>query len=151
MKRFFWMILTGMLCLSMLSGCSDAQTDSGLSGATEDIDIVDLTMLSSTMVYAEVNNMLTAPEEYVGKTVKVRGLYYANNYPDQGICYHFVVIEDSSACCSQGLEFILTGTHSDPEDYPDDQTLVEITGVWGVYEEDGNPYYYLATDEIVIV
>ena len=40
----------------------------------EGID-VDLTALSSTMVYSEVYNMMTSPEDYIGKTVKMKGMY----------------------------------------------------------------------------
>ena len=43
-------------------------------GTAEGID-VDLTALSSTMVYAEVYNMITAPEQYRGKVVKMEGLF----------------------------------------------------------------------------
>lgn len=38
--------------------------------STKGID-VDLTQLSSTMIYAEVYNMMVTPDEYVGKTVRM--------------------------------------------------------------------------------
>ncbi|MDD6211747.1 MAG: hypothetical protein PUB22_01135 [Clostridiales bacterium] len=71
---------------------------------------LDLTSLSSTMVYAEVYNMMSAPEDYIGKTVKMKGqfTYYqaydekGNPVPDQ--LYFACLIADAAACCSQGLE-----------------------------------------------
>lgn len=38
-------------------------------------DFIDLTAMSSTMVFAEVFNMTTHPEDYVGKTVKMQGIF----------------------------------------------------------------------------
>ena len=115
-----------------------------------DVD-VDLTRMSSTIVYSEVYNMLAYPERYVGKTVRVSGEYYASYYEETGAYYHYVIIADAAACCEQGMEFIWDeGAHSYPEDYPADFTQVEIVGTFGTYEEEGYEYCYLATDDIVI-
>ena len=69
---------------------------------TSDVQIdVDLTQLSSTMVYAEVYNMMTSPETYIGKIVKMDGTfaYYHDKTTDQ---YYFAcLIQDATACCSQ--------------------------------------------------
>ena len=45
--------------------------------STDGVD-VDLTSLSSTMVYSEVYNMMNAPGDYIGKTIKMTGqfVYY---------------------------------------------------------------------------
>ena len=115
-----------------------------------DVD-VDLTKMSSTIVYSEVYNMLAYPERYIGKTVRVSGEYYASYYEETGAYYHYVIIADAAACCEQGMEFIWDeGAHSYPEEYPEDFTPVEIVGTFGMYEEDGYEYCYLATDDIVI-
>ncbi|WP_034452742.1 hypothetical protein [Butyrivibrio sp. AE2032] len=36
---------------------------------------VDLTVLSSTVVYSEVYNMMVSPDNYKGKTVKMKGQF----------------------------------------------------------------------------
>ncbi len=137
---------------SVVESKPDAPPDSAApSAAQADDGIVDLTQLSSTMVYAEVSNMMMTPEDYIGKTIKMNGLYYASHNPELDIYYHFVIIADATACCSQGLEFLLNGEHTYPDDYPADKTPVEVTGVWGSYEEDGNTYYHIATDEITVL
>lgn len=111
---------------------------------------VDLTALSSTMVYAEVYNMMTEPESYIGKAIKIRGLYYATYYEPTKQYYHFVVIQDATACCAQGLEFIWL-EHVYPNDFPEDETEIEITGVWESYEEEGQTYYHIMTDAVKVV
>jgi translation initiation factor 1 (eIF-1/SUI1) len=112
---------------------------------------VDLTSLSSTMVYAEVYNMMINPEEYIGKTIKISGQYYASWFEETEQYYHGVIISDATACCSEGLEFIWDdNTHTYPDEYPEDYTEVEIIGVFDSYEELGSTYYYIATDDITV-
>ena len=109
----------------------------------QDVNIdLDLTMLSSTMVYAEVYNIMMEPESYVGKTIKMEGLYYADNYTDKS--YHFVIISDATACCAQGLEFIWLGDHS----YPKSDTEVEVVGIFESYEENGQRYYRIDAHKV---
>ena len=48
--------------------------DSEPTQGTDGVD-VDLTRLSSTMVYSEVYNMMNAPGDYIGKTIKMTGQF----------------------------------------------------------------------------
>ena len=91
-----------------------------ISGNSTDGIDVDLTALSSTMVYSEVYNMLLSPEDYLGKTVKMGGVfaYYHDDASDKD--YYACIISDATACCSQGIEFILTDDYSYPDDYPEE-------------------------------
>ena len=121
------------------------QTDPSVKDGAVD---VDLTALSSTMVYAEVYNMMTNPDAYMGKTLKVRGTYYSTYLEDTKNTYYFVVISDATACCQQGIEFIWNGEHSDLQDYPEEGSEIEVTGVFGSYQEQDQTYYCLAVDEM---
>ena len=47
---------------------------------SEGVD-VDLTLMGSDLVYATVYQMMSKPEEYEGKTIRIEGKYYAV-YPD---------------------------------------------------------------------
>ena len=121
-----------------------------LNRINEGVD-VDLTVLSSTLVYAEVYNIMFSPENYIGKTIKMKGQYYSSYYEETGKYYHYVIIEDAAACCQQGLEFIWNGEHTFPDDYPSDGTTVEVVGMFDTYEELGISYSYISTDEIKII
>lgn len=169
MKRFLSLFLIlAVFCLTA-AGCEDGtQEGSGLSSdnssseslaedsgssstpKTDGVD-VDLTVLGSNMVYAEVFSMMMEPEDYVGKTIKARGPYASNYYEALDQYYHFVIIEDATACCQEGLEFIWSGEHTYPNDYPEEFQQVEITGVFSSYVENGMNFYYLAVDGITIV
>lgn len=120
---------------------SDPQT------GAETVD-VDLTALSSTMVYAEVYNMMTAPEDYVGKMVKMKGEFaiYHDEAADQ---YYFaVIITDATACCAQGIEFIWAGEHTYPDDYPPLGSEATVTGEFQTYEEDEYTYIHLVDADL---
>ena len=110
--------------------------------STDGVD-VDLTRLSSTMVYSEVYNMMYTPGDYIGKTIKMTGqfVYYEN--PDTQAQYFTCIIGDAMACCSQGLEFVLTGKHTYPDDYPELGSEITVIGEFQSYEENGMTWYHL--------
>ncbi|HHV10432.1 MAG TPA: hypothetical protein GXX75_09180 [Clostridiales bacterium] len=121
------------------------------TGESKDSPDVDLTKLSSNMVYAEVYNMMTKPEDYVGKTIKIQGVYYASYWEGTGKYYHCVLISDAAACCQNGIEFVWDDdTHVYPDEYPPDNTVIELTGVFELYEEEGQTYCHLKTDDIIV-
>ena len=105
-----------------------------------DDTVVDLTTMSSTMVYGQVYNMMYYPEKFIGKTVKMKGLY--SDYFDQALGKHYYacIIMDATACCAQGVEFILTDDYKYPDDYPEDGDEITVEGTFDVYEEDGGSY-----------
>ena len=70
---------------SQINGGSNMKKPSSNAGKVtqaSDIDI-DLTRLSSTMVYSEVYNMMNTPENYVGKMVRMNGKLAVYKYPER--------------------------------------------------------------------
>ena len=109
---------------------------------SEGVD-VDLTLMGKDLIYATVYQMMSKPEEYEGKTIRIEGKYYASYYPITDKYYNYCLIADALACCSQGLEFELGGDAVYPDDYPEDQSQVIVTGVFETYtEEAGQTFYY---------
>lgn len=110
---------------------------------------VDLTKLSSTMIYSEVYNMMSEPDTYVGKSVRMNGqfaLYQATDEEGKPIpeqIYFACIIADATACCSQGLEFVLAGEHTYPDDYPELGDNIVVSGIFETYDEDGYRYCHL--------
>lgn len=113
----------------------------------EPVDL-DLTQMSSTMVYSEIYNLMMSPEDYVGKTIRMRGQFNVYEDPSSNTNYYYVVIADATACCQQGLEFVWTGDHAYPEDYPPDGSEITATGVFTPYEDSAVPWYHLVCETI---
>ena len=106
---------------------------------TEGIDI-DLTALSSTMVYSEVYNMMCEPEKYVGKTIKISGLFSAYHDQGTGQDYFACTIQDATACCAQGMEFVLSDDYKYPDDYPKEGGIITVVGTFETYMEGSQTY-----------
>ncbi|MBQ7160394.1 MAG: hypothetical protein IJR90_01660 [Clostridia bacterium] len=126
-----------------------AETAKPANTSSDAID-VDLTKMNSTMVYSEVSNMLSEPEKYIGKTVRMKGQFNASYFEGTGNYYYYVVIADATACCAQGIEFVWEGEHNYPDDFPKNGDEVIVTGVFGQYDELGITYNYVSTDGITL-
>lgn len=131
MKKWIALILTVLL----LTGCGKQKTAAKADNQAID---VDLTALSSTMVYSEVYNMLTEPARYEGKTVRMAGGYSAFLDESTGILYRVCMIADATACCAQGMEFILTD-----DNYPEMESDITVVGTFQTYMENGTQYCHL--------
>lgn len=125
------------------AGTAAAPADTSSENTADETEIIDLTAMDSSMVYAQVFDMVNSPDDYVGKTVIAKGPF--SYYKDEvsGNEYFAVLINDATACCSQGLEFVLDGEHSYPEDYPEIGTEITVTGEFNYYNEDYITYCQL--------
>ena len=108
---------------------------------------VDLTKLNAIMVYSEVNNMMTVPEDYIGKKVRMRGKLAVYKYPERN--YYTCIIADATACCQQGMEFLWAGDHKYPEDYPNEGDEITVTGTFDIYYEGDKKYCHLKDSALV--
>ena len=119
-----------------------------LQSSADGVD-VDLTVLSSTMVYSEVYNMLyNDPVHYLGKTVKARGGFSIYQLVTDGVLQpdpvaYACIIADATACCAEGMEFVPEGDLTYPEDYPELGAEITVIGEFQSYEENGMTWYHL--------
>ena len=106
---------------------------------TDGIDI-DITVLSSTMVYSVVYCMVLTPQDYLGMVVKMNGQfsYYYDEYT--GNEYYTCIIQDATACCAQGIEFIPTDDYTYPDDFPEAGEDITVIGTFDAYIENGITY-----------
>jgi len=117
---------------------------------SEDAEI-DLTILGSTMLSAQLSNIRSNLSDYLGKTIKISGTYSSFYYEKTEKVYHNIITYmDQTMCCSEGMEFVWNGDHKYPDDYPDEGSAITIIGELGSYEELGIRYCYLAVDEIIV-
>lgn len=138
-----------LLILFSLPGCGKGDITAAPVSApqvAEDPNAVDvdLTKLSSTMVYSEVYAMASEPEQYKGKTVKMRGSFATQEYNGERL--YACIVQDATACCAQGLEFETAESLVYPDDYPEPGAEITVLGTFDSYREDagnGNYYVYL--------
>ena len=135
-------LLVMAAALAALASCAGgaSATGSDAAGETQKTADLDLTALSLTMVYSEVYNMMVEPDDYEGKSVKVKGKFSVYHDEESGKDYFACLIPDASECCSQGLEFQPKEGYQYPDDYPKAEEDIVVQGVFGTYEENGNRY-----------
>ena len=121
------------------------QAKSSITAPSTDVD-VDLTALSSTMVYSEALNMLQSPDEYMGKSVRMTGSFAVAE--GDGRMYYACIIKDATACCSNGIEFLWDGDHSYPEDYPKQGSDITVVGTFDKYYEGTSMYIQLINAQL---
>ena len=179
MKRFFCLLLAACMTLSLCACGKGSEKGAGNDTPSSDVEVsapteripapneqetpgesepsqpyagkvdVDLTVLSSTMVYSEVYNMLyNDPAHYLGKTVKARGEFSIYQLVTDGVLQsapvsYACIISDAAACCAEGMEFVLEGDYTYPDDYPELGAEITVIGEFQSYEENGMTWYHL--------
>ena len=58
-------------------------------------------------------------------------------------------ISYAGACCSAGLDFVLKGEHSYPQDYPKVGQVITVSGKFGMYHEGQEVFFRLEDAEIL--
>lgn len=97
---------------------------------------IDLTQSSETMLYSEVIDMGTSPENYVGKIIKVHGQYMFFHDEMSENSYPTVVVLDATKCCATGLVFELEGDAG----YPQEDQEFTVTGVLDYPSSEDCPF-----------
>ena len=109
-------------------------TACGGSKKVSDVD-VDLTTMSSTMVYSYVADMLENPSDYKGQLVRMDG---DSNTTHGGT--HSCIVYDALGCCIEGIEYILADEEAD---YPDDGEGITVVGTFATYTKGEGKYFVL--------
>ena len=104
---------------------------------------LDLTEMSSTMVYAEVSNMVNTPDKYLGKTVKIKGSFDVFTDPNTKKYYYSCMVKDATACCANGIEFAPQKDLKYPDDFPNVGMPVTVGGTFETYKEGETTYLRL--------
>lgn len=141
-RIFHTLLIFALLFCLLLSGAAAAQASIPIQ-----IDL-DMSLMSGTVAYAQVYQMMYEPEAYLGKIIRVTGFFDAFEDRETGIVYTSCVIPDAAACCAQGLEFIWAGDHPWPEAYPEPGASLTVTGRFETYIEDNWMYLRLADAEV---
>ncbi len=128
MKKILGMILLAML----LCACN------GKKEETAEISY-DLSSLNETIAYSQLINIIKDPEDYLGKGIRLKGIYTANFNPFSKSYNYTVTIQDNTQCCAQGIEFIL----KDNASYPEKGEKITLSGVIDLFKEGKHSYVYL--------
>jgi zinc transport system permease protein len=103
------------------------------------------------MFIAQTNDVYLNPEDYLGKTIKLEGLFKQEQYEGSASDYCFV-LRYGPGCCGNdgnaGFEVAWDNPEEDAPSYPAVDEWVEAVGTLKTYEEDGYPYLYIALSSL---
>ena len=137
MKKTLSILLALCICLLPLcAGCAES--------APASVDL-DLSVMSSTIVYAQMYNIQYDPGQYLGKIIRLRGLYSFFREPSTGVVYYACVVPDATACCMQGMEFVPPAGGLPAEE----GETVTVTGRLAIYQEGGVSWLHLVDTDVV--
>lgn len=106
-------------------------------------DCIDLTSMTSDMVYATVYQMMMQPEDFEGKKMKMRGNYSGVYYEPTKLTYHYCIIKDALQCCATGIEFVWEDDKVHAlEEYPEEGASIVVCGIFETYKEEGDDNLY---------
>jgi len=116
----------------------------GCSGTKKSEVSNDIIVIKEKMFVTQVNDIYLNSEDYLGKTIKLQGVFKAEQ-PYEGDPYCFV-LRYGPGCCgfdgNVGFEIKWDETRAQP--FPKEDSWVETTGILKQYEEDGyDQYLYL--------
>ena len=160
-------LLVSLLVLCALAGCSGgASAPSDSSGEVTDADVVevtqeavdteaeehvdeiDLTMMSPTMLFAEVVNMTRTPKKYDGATVTLRGgLMILAVDLETGVGSYSCYVEDATKCCQRGIGFTIDRPLEDTSILVEGSEVI-IKGTFEIYEMGGRNFVRIADCDI---
>jgi uncharacterized membrane protein YcgQ (UPF0703/DUF1980 family) len=110
------------------------------AGTGETRDFVEI---KEKMFIAQVNDVYLNPKDYLGKTIKLEGLFKQDHSYEK--TYSFVIRYGPGCCGNDGnAGFEVAWAAEKAKPYPAEDSWVEATGVLKTYEENGySDYLYL--------
>lgn len=129
---------------------SDTNEGAETAEGSDDID-VDLTAISGILVYSEVYNMMASPANYIGKKIKMEGIYAIYFDDTYSTRYDACIVQDATACCATGIEFELSDELKYPDDYPEEGEIITVEGIFDTYDEGSYTYCILRNASLLNV
>jgi uncharacterized membrane protein YcgQ (UPF0703/DUF1980 family) len=124
-------------------GKPPAGPDSKKSGVLE---------IKEKMFIAQTNEIYLNPKDYLGRTVKLEGLFKLEQNQGNSASPYCFVIRYGPGCCgtdsNAGFEVAWPDTE---KPYPAPDEWVEATGTLSSYDENGYPFLYLALSQLNVL
>jgi putative membrane protein len=121
-------IITALVILFFVTSCTKK----------ENTDVVEI---GEKMFIAQVNDIYLNSDDYLGKTIKLEGVFKQSNGEEP---YYFVIRYGPGCCGNDGLVgFEVAWDKEKAKPYPADDSWVEAEGVLKSYEEQGFQLSYI--------
>ena len=108
----------------------------------------DLSNMNANIIFAEIFNLVLMPDEYIGRTFRMKGNFAVYVNETSGNKYFSIIIPDATQCCQQGIDIICLGDMKYPEDFPKIGSEIMVTGQFNsITTDEGLSFNYLVMSE----
>jgi uncharacterized membrane protein YcgQ (UPF0703/DUF1980 family) len=107
--------------------------------------------IKEKLFIAQTNDVYLNPDEYMGRQIKLEGLFKTDKYTGDDRSYCFVLRYGPGCCGFDGTAGFEVSWPDGKNEYPTDNDWVEAVGVLDSYDEDGYPYIYLALESLKVM
>lgn len=140
-----------ILLLLCISSCRkeksiDVKSSQDNSQTVSKYDL-DVSKMNYDMLSSLTFDILTTPEKYVDKTIKTSGKFYTSIH--ENIRYYSVLVWDSTGCCPAGFDFIPPANMKFPEDFPENDEEITVTGTFKYMKLNEEVFLGFKADEIL--
>jgi uncharacterized membrane protein YcgQ (UPF0703/DUF1980 family) len=108
----------------------------------------DVVEIKEKMFVSQTNDVYINPDEYLGRTIKLEGMFAFDNEMSPPVRY---VFRYGPGCCgydaTAGFEVVWK---DEKTAYPNENDWVEATGILENYDDDGEPYLRLALTSLTV-
>jgi uncharacterized membrane protein YcgQ (UPF0703/DUF1980 family) len=136
-------------CKHKTARADDIQVEKPAKAVAADKPLLEI---KEKLFIAQTNDIYLNPEEYMGRQIKLQGMFKTDYYTGSIEPYCFV-LRYGPGCCgydgTAGFEVKWTGDNSAA--YPAEDDWVEAVGVLDSYNEDGYPYIYLSLASLTVM
>jgi len=147
--------------LNDLNASKNAQEPEGKENKTAEKDAIykpavsgkDVIEIKEKMFITQINDVYMNAEDYLGKTIKLEGIFKSELYYGKKEPYCFVIRYGPGCCSNDGSAgFEIKWDKNRAQKYPAIDSWVEAAGELKSYEEDGYmQYLYLDLSSLVVL
>jgi putative membrane protein len=151
-------LVMSIILMVFLSACGKQQAPAGVQDDPQDGSssaITEATTEKETIDITEkffvtfINDIYTNTPEYLGKTIKIEGMFKGEYFEPTKKTYYYVYRTGPGCCGNDGSMCGFEFTYD--EDMPVDNDWIEVVGTLRTYEEEGYTYLTLDADRVTVL
>ena len=142
---------TGLVPAGLLSQAAP-QASQQLVKSAQSNSNKGLIEIKEKMFIAQINDIYLNPEDYIGKTLKLEGMFHTEQgYTLNGDTYYSVFRYGPGCCGADGIAALEVMWEDRDKTYPKEKDWVEAAGEFGEYETEGYSYFCIKLSSLTVL
>ncbi|MDR0382389.1 MAG: hypothetical protein LBH50_00195 [Spirochaetaceae bacterium] len=147
-----FMLMGVAACKNKTARADNVQPEDTIKASKTEAADKPLIEIKEKMFITQLNDIYLNAEEYIGRRIKLEGLFKTDYYTGSIEPYCFVLRYGPGCCVGDGTAALEVRWPNDGGTlYPVEDDWVEAVGVLDYYEEDGYPYLYVSLSSLTVL